>query len=166
MQEALETAPKLALAHQLAAAIAIKAQDDSQAQRHLHDFLDLQPDNVEGWLSLGNSYRRSTPGFGAGLPPGSSRPDLLVRQRLQRLLFMNRATARTCPSQKRAFAITPRTLASWQLLGEVLLESEAFEEALERFDSALSHRPDVVAAARQGPSSRAAGPRTAGGRLK
>ena len=54
-EEALEAAPKLALAHQLAAAIAIKAQDDRQAQQHLRAFLDLQPDSVEGWLSLGNS---------------------------------------------------------------------------------------------------------------
>ena len=152
-KEALETAPKLALAHQLAAAIAIKAQDDSQAQRHLRDFLDLQPDNVEGWLSLGNSYRRS------GAPRDSElayrqglRVDLRhggCRRALVRLLHEQGHSAHAIPIAEAGLRYHAQDAGLLTLLGEVLLESEAFEEALERFDSALGHRPDS-AAARQG----------------
>lgn len=152
-EEALETAPKLALAHQLAAAIAIKAQDDRQAQQHLREFLDLQPANVEGWLSLGNSYRRSGAPRDAELAYRQGlRVDLQhggCRRALVRLLHEQGHSAHAIPIAEAGLRYAPQDAGLLTLLGEALLETEAFEEALYRFDSALRHRPDS-AAARQG----------------
>ena len=152
-EEALEAAPKLALAHQLAAAIAIKAQDDRQAQQHLRAFLDLQPDSVEGWLSLGNSYRRSGAPRDAELAYRQGlRVDLQhggCRRALVRLLHEQGHSAHAVPVAEAGLRYAPQDAGLLTLLGEALLETEAFEEALYRFDSALRHRPDS-AAARQG----------------
>jgi tetratricopeptide (TPR) repeat protein len=149
-EEALEAAPKLATAHQLAAAIAVRQGQEPRAQRHLRRFLELQPTHVEGWFSLGNSCRRGgaireaeiayRQALHVDLQHGASR-----RALVSLLTEQGHGDAAVAIAEA-GLRYAPSDLKLRALLGEALLATEAFEPALAQFAEALKADPTFAAA--------------------
>ena len=149
-EEALEAAPKLATAHQLAAAIAVRQGQEPRAQRHLRRFLELQPTHVEGWFSLGNSCRRAgaireaevayRQALHVDLQHGASR-----RALVSLLTEQGHGDAAVVIAEA-GLRYAPSDLKLRALLGEALLATEAFEPALAQFAEALKADPTFAAA--------------------